>query len=114
MTYMLLLTRGAWQDEDAPAAEREKVYERIGAWWGARTAEGTIVGGEQLAAPELATTLVIADGGSTVLDGPFLESKETIGGYALLDVPDAAQAIAVARTFPVPDGRVEVRPIVVR
>jgi hypothetical protein len=114
MTYMLLLTRGAWQEDDAPAAEREKVYERIGAWWGARAAEGTIVGGEQLAPPQLATTLVIADGGSTVLDGPFLESKEAIGGYALVDVQNIEQAIEVARTFPVPDGRVEVRPVVVR
>ncbi len=107
MTYVLLLTRGAWQD--GPAAERDPVFGRIGAWWGQRTAEGTIVGGHKLAAPDTATTVLVEEGGTTIVDGPFIESKDAIGGFAVIQARDLKEAIAVARTFPVPDGQVEVR-----
>lgn len=110
MTYVLLLTRGAWQD--GPAAERDPVYQRIGAWWGARVAEGTIVGGHRLAPPDMATTLIVEEGQTAIVDGPFIESKDAIGGFAVIQARDADEAIAVARTFPVPDGQVEVRPAV--
>ena len=110
MTYVLLLTRGAWQD--GPPAEQAQVFARIGAWWGERVAEGTIVGGHKLTAPDTATTLLIDGARTTIVDGPFIESKDAIGGFAVIEARDLEQAIAVARTFPVPDGQVEVRPAV--
>jgi len=110
MTYVLLLTRGAWQD--GPAPQQDPVFRRIGAWWSERVAEGTIVGGHKLAAPDTATTLLVDGDRTVIVDGPFIETKDAIGGFAVIDVPHLEEAIAVARTFPVPDGKVEVRPAV--
>ena len=110
MNYVLLLSRGAWQDEPGP--DCDAVFARIGAWWGERAASGTIVGGQRLAPPETATTLVVDEAGATVVDGPFIESKDAIGGFALIEARDLDDAISIARSFPVPDGRVEVRPTV--
>lgn len=113
MKYMLLLTRGAWQDE---ASEQEKVelFEPIGEWFGKRFADGTIVEAQQLQEPQTATTVVIEKGQSTLVDRPLLEAKECIGGYAIIDVADLDTALEVARSFPTPDGKVEVRPVVER
>lgn len=110
MTYVLLLTRGAWQDVAGP--ESDAVFARIGAWWAERVASGTIVGGQRLGPPETATTLLVDQGRTTVVDGPFIESKDAIGGFALIEARDLDDAISIARSFPVPDGRVEVRPMV--
>ena len=113
MKYMLLLTRGEWQ-ETAPAEECDRVYGQIGEWWGRLTAEGKLVGGHQLQPPDTATTVVLERGKSILVDRPLMEAKEAIGGYGILEAADLDEAIAVARTFPVPDGRVEVRAVVER
>jgi len=44
-----------------------------------------------------------------VFDGPFIESKEQVGGFAMIEVPDLDAAIAVAKSWP--GGDVEVRPV---
>ena len=49
-----------------------------------------------------------------VTDGPFMEAKETIGGYGIIDVPDLDAAIEIARGWPAQSHRVEIRPIVQR
>ena len=45
-------------------------------------------------------------------DGPFVETKEVLGGYYMIDAPDLDTALAVARTVPARFGGVEVRPLV--
>jgi hypothetical protein len=50
-------------------------------------------------------------GGSEVTDGPFVETKEALGGYYLLDAPDLDTALAVGRLCPARFGGVEVRPV---
>jgi len=50
-------------------------------------------------------------GGSEVTDGPFVETKEALGGYYLIEAPDLDTALAVARTCPARFGGVEVRPV---
>jgi hypothetical protein len=55
------------------------------------------------------------DGERVVVDGPFTESKEVVGGFTIIDVPDLDAAIAMARTWPSlkhPGFSVEIRPIV--
>ena len=55
------------------------------------------------------------DGERVVVDGPFTESKEVVGGFTIIDVPDLDAAIAMARTWPSlkhPGHSVEIRPIV--
>ena len=113
MKYMLLLTRGAWQDE-APEQEKARIFQPISDWFASRFADGTIVEAQQLQEPHTATTVVIEQGQSTLVDRPLLEAKECIGGYAVIDVPDLDTALKVARSFPTPDGKIEVRPVVER
>jgi hypothetical protein len=48
-----------------------------------------------------------------VVDGPFLEAKEAIGGYASIDVVDLDEALRMARTWP-GRGTVEIRPVMVQ
>ena len=111
MKYMLLLTQGQWQQEDSNE-DKDKVYAQIGEWWGRLAAEGKMVGGHQLQPTHTATTVVIEDGDSILLDRALMEAKEAIGGYGILEADDLDEALAIARTFPVPDGKVEVRPVV--
>ncbi|MGW1910348.1 YciI family protein [Streptomyces sp. NPDC002076] len=113
MKYVLLLTRGAWQEEGSDQ-ERGEVYGRLMEWFNKHRADGTIVDAQQLREPETATTVVVEQGRSTMIDRPLLEAKEAIGGYAVVEVPDLDAALELAASFPVPDGKVEVRPIVER
>jgi hypothetical protein len=52
-------------------------------------------------------------GGFSVTDGPFIETKEALGGYYLVDAADLDEAIAIAKQVPAPFGGVEVRPVLV-
>jgi hypothetical protein len=67
-----------------------------------------LLGGEALQPTGTATSV---RGGSEVTDGPFVETKEALGGYYLVDAPDLDTALAVARTVPARFGGVEVRPV---
>jgi len=111
MKYVLLLTRGAWQEEGSDESKGQ-VYAGIGAWFDKCRGDGTIVDARQLQPPSTATTVVIEGGSSTLIDRALLEAKEAIGGFAVIDVADLDAALALARSFPVPDGKVEVRPVV--
>ncbi len=68
----------------------------------------SILGGEALMPSATATT--IRDGGA-ITDGPFVETKEALGGYYLIEAPDLDTALRVAKLCPAPGGGVEVRPI---
>jgi hypothetical protein len=75
-----------------------------------------IVGGNALQARTTATTLRSDGAGTyTVTDGPFVETKEVLAGYYLIEAGDLDEAIAVARQIPTasPDAGLEIRPIMV-
>jgi len=115
MKYMMLIVG----DEERWAAggedERRQLYERIVGWWNGEEAAGRIIEGHELEPSATATTVRIDDHGrATVTDGPFLEGKEVVGGYAILDVEDLDAALALASQWPVPGDALEVRPIVQR
>jgi hypothetical protein len=67
-----------------------------------------IVGGEALQPTSTATSI---RGGSDVTDGPFVETKEALGGYYLIEAPDLDTALAVGKLCPARFGGVEVRPV---
>ncbi len=67
-----------------------------------------LLGGNALQSTGTATSV---RGGSDVTDGPFVETKEALGGYYLIDANDLDQALAIAKLCPAPFGGVEVRPI---
>jgi len=68
----------------------------------------------QLADPSTATTVRVQDGKTLTTDGPFVEIKESIGGYMLFEADDLDAAIDLASRVPAArlGGAVEVRPIV--
>ena len=70
---------------------------------------GSLTGGEALASVTTATTI---KGGGTVTDGPFVESKEALGGYYSFEARDLDHAVEIAKLCPAPFGGVEVRPLV--
>jgi hypothetical protein len=114
MKYMVLIASDGETWANIDAAEREQIYARILAWWEERSVAGQILEGHQLQPVDTATTVRIdRDGAATVTDGPFVEAKEMVGGYAIIDVPDLDAAIGLARTWPAPD-LLEIRPLVVR
>jgi hypothetical protein len=49
-----------------------------------------------------------------LIDRPLMEAKEAIGGYGLIEVADADEAIAIVRSYPAPDCEIEVRAVVER
>jgi len=71
------------------------------------------VGGAGLKDTSATTTIRTANGKQTIHDGAFAESKEQLGGFYLVDVPDLDAAIALAKKLPVlKDGAVEIRPLI--
>jgi hypothetical protein len=70
---------------------------------------GKLLGGHALQPTTTATT-IRAD---VVTDGPFVETKEALGGYYLVEAADLDQALAIGKVCPAPYGGVEVRPIAV-
>jgi hypothetical protein len=68
-----------------------------------------ILGGDALQPVSTATTVR----GSDVTDGPFVETKEVLGGYYMIEAPDLDTVLAVAKTVPARFGGVEVRPVMV-
>ncbi|XVQ10385.1 YciI family protein [Spirillospora sp. CA-255316] len=75
------------------------------------TAMGARVVHEQALQPS-AHTRTIRKGG-VVTDGPFLETKEVIAGFFVVEAADLDQAVAIGRLLPIMDGAVEVRPLMV-
>jgi hypothetical protein len=69
---------------------------------------GRVVAGLALEPPETATTIR----GGALTDGPFIETKELLGGIYILEARDLDHALALARMTPIVDGGVEVRPLV--
>ena len=112
MKYMVLIASGpdAWNHLDAEG--QRELYQRVASWWGEHSASGEIVEGHQLQPAETATTVRINPNGNTaVTDGPFVEGKEIVGGYAIIDVPDLDAAISLVSGWPAPD-TLEIRPVV--
>jgi hypothetical protein len=73
---------------------------------------GIVKSGAGLQAPSTGTTLRLADGKRRVQDGPFADTKEQLGGFFVIDVPDLDTALSWASRAPcAASGGVEVRPV---
>ncbi len=80
-----------------------------------RSAPG-VFAGAHLEGAEATTTLLMKDGRTLTTDGPFIETKETMGGFYMVEADDLDQALALAARIPAVrlGGAVEVRPVVQR
>jgi hypothetical protein len=90
------------------ADERQQLMTRWNAWYDDLAAQGKAIAGTPL---ELETRIVSGARGERVVDGPFAETKEAIGGYVMLMVNDLEEATAIAQDHPgLPYGlQIEVR-----
>jgi hypothetical protein len=111
MKYVLLFGGTMEPEERAKNPEMQAAYERIDKWFEEYGRAGKIVGGNELKGTHTATTVRFKDGKPMVVDGPFIEAKEVIGGYAEVDVADLDEALEIAKTWPGKTS-VEVRPVV--
>lgn len=96
--------------EAMTAAEKEADIDRHRAWFATHAQAGRIAGGEELGRPARAHTVRKRG----ISDGPFLETKELLGGFIVVEVESEAIALEMARTWPgiVHDtDRVEVWPV---
>ncbi len=76
------------------------------------TKAGTFVAGQPLQGASTATTLRLRNGRTETTDGPFAETKETLGGYYLLNCDDLDDALGWAAKIPTSEyGSIEVRPV---
>src|SRR5262245_15976480 len=107
--YMLIFRGTDWYKGLSPE-QMQQVFDRWMKWFNRLKDEGTWRAGDPL---EPTGRIVSGPNGRVVSDGPFAESKETIGGYFLLDVGSMDEAVAIAQQCPgLPHGiRVEVRPV---
>jgi hypothetical protein len=75
-------------------------------------ARGAFIAGDALKPVETATTVRVRGGKTETMDGPFAETKEHLGGYYLIEVPDLDAAIKAAAMIPTAAfGTIELRPI---
>ena len=113
MKYMLLFIDDQEAFQSIPDDQKGQLFQQVGEWWEKHSSEGRLVGGEQLQPPSTATTVRHSRSGGTPVttDGPFIEAKENIGGYAIVEVSDLDGALELARTWPA-RGIVEVRPLI--
>jgi len=112
MQYLLTLysDEAGW-DKMTPEQQKQG-YAAYMSYTEALKSAGAYVGSNRLRPTATATTLRTADGKTQVLDGPYADSKEQLGGYFLIDVPDLDAAISWAGRCPgVQHGIVEVRAI---
>jgi hypothetical protein len=116
MKYMLLIHQGTTPLPGTPewdelsAEEQGAVY---GAYQGINETAG-VSPGERMAGPETATTVRVEDGRTLTTDGPFVETKEALGGYLFFEADDLDAAIELASRIPAArmGGAIEVRPLV--
>jgi hypothetical protein len=111
MTQYLILI---YEDEAQYATATPEVFDEVMKDHNAFPAQveergGKLLGGAALQPTSTATSLRAA--GAEVTDGPFVETKEALGGYYLVDAPDLDAALAIGKACPARFGGVEVRPV---
>ncbi|ADB33975.1 YCII-related protein [Kribbella flavida DSM 17836] len=109
--YMFLLYDSEdWYDQVTTPEEWQRQMDLHNEFSAAVIAAGAqITGGAALERSSTASTVKQGDGEPLVTDGPFIETKEALGGFYLIDAKDLDQALALAKLCP--SGNVEVRPV---
>jgi hypothetical protein len=112
MEYMLLIYNDERAAESVPREQMTEIVNAYMAYTQALREAKVWVASNRLKPTSAATAVRITDGQTKVLDGPFAETKEQLGGYYLIDVPDLDAALSWAKRCPgARYGTVEVRPI---
>lgn len=111
MTQYLLSVHGSQADYDMPIEQAQPMYDATGVFNDEIQAEGVWVFAGGLKRVETATTVDATGAEVVVTDGPFAESKEYLGGFWIVEVPDLDAALKLAaRGSKACGNKVEVRP----
>jgi hypothetical protein len=115
MRYMMFIKHTEdYRNAEVPAS----LYEEMGKFIEETTKSGNFVAGAGLQPSSSGARVKLKSGKITVVDGPFVETKEIVGGYAIMDAKSRDEALALARRFmelhlkhwPTFEGECEVRP----
>lgn len=112
MQYMLMIYGDEASEQKQSKAAMEQVFAAYGAYTRALREAGVMRGGDPLQPSSTATTVRVKGGKTEVLNGPYAETREQLGGYYIIETPDLDAALAWAARCPgASHGSVEVRPI---
>jgi hypothetical protein len=110
MSYMLLIVEDPAQRGTRSQAEGEAVFQRMVEFSESLKREDKLLAVESLASQARAARVQVRGGKAQVLDGPFAEAKEMVGGFFLLNCRTREEALAIARRCPAAEwATVEVR-----
>ena len=112
MQYMLLIYSAPDAEPTYGTPEFQAMMTQFSAFNEKAGADGVLRGGEGLQGANTATSLKVRGGKVETMDGPFAETREHLGGYYVLDVPDLDTALRYAAMIPAAGfGTIEVRPL---
>src|SRR5438309_655974 len=112
MKYMLLIYGNEREWQGLPESETGQRLAAYRAYTEALMKAGALVAGDRLQHSHTATTVRVEGGKTNVLNGPYAESREQLGGYYLIEAPDLDAALSWAARCPgASHGAIEVRPI---
>ena len=112
MKYLCLIYENEKEWEKLPPAESEAIMNEYFAFTNDIQASGKLLGGEALRPTATATTVKVRNGKVSTTDGPYVETKEQLGGFYLIEANDLNEAIQIAGRIPSARfGGVEIRPV---
>ena len=113
--FMMLIADVEKTRAGLPPAEIAASYAKVGQWWEAQEKAGRIKAGfgRRLQPSATAKTVRVEAASASVTDGPFIESKEVVGGFAIIDAPTIDDAVAMVKTWPGLFVAIELRPVLV-
>jgi hypothetical protein len=112
MKYLCLIYENEKNWESTPPAESEAIMNEYFSFTEDIRKKGKLVAAEALQPTSTATTVRVRSGKVSTTDGPFVETKEQLGGFYLIEATDLNEAIQVAARIPSARfGAIEVRPV---
>ena len=112
MKYLLMIYSSEAHVSAMSTAETGQLMQAYGAYSEALVKAGAMQGGERLRPVADATSVKVRGGKTEVLNGPYAETREQLGGYYVIDVPDLDAALTWAARCPTASyGTIEVRPL---
>lgn len=114
MQYLLMIYDNEKTFAAMPRATRNQLMQEYGVFTQEIVKSGHFRAGAQLQPSSTATTVKLENGKRAMTDGPFVETKEQLGGYYLVECKDLDEALSIAGRIPSLEvgGKVEVRPLV--
>ena len=112
MAHLLLMVEPIGQRESRTEAEGREAYAKMVGWAESLQQRGLLLAAESLRSPASASRLQVRAGRTHVIDGPFPETKEMIGGFFLINCASQQEALAIAGECPAAEWlTVEVRAV---